>query len=273
MTADLHCHSHYSDGTPSPAEVVRLARARGLTAIALTDHDTFEGVGEALEAGLSQTVRVIPASEVTAQFKDQELHILAYFPEKAAWKTGPLQEKLAVARQIRLDRARKMVARLNKLGVTIELDDVLKISGKGSVGRPHIARALLARGQVQSYDEAFIRFLNRGSSAWVDKPRLASEEAIQLIHASGGLAVLAHPGLLRDGQIPAVLENQGIDGVEVYHTKHDARLSKRFLEWTRKRGLLATAGSDCHGQPRQNPLLGSVRLDGVLLENFLSRLG
>jgi predicted metal-dependent phosphoesterase TrpH len=273
MTADLHSHTHYSDGTLSPGEMVELAKARSLAIIAITDHDTMDGVGEGLDAGKQLGVRVIPGVELTAQFHSDELHILGYFPDDGRWREPALQEKLAAFKQVRHERIQKMVARLQAAGVAIDFESVRKLAGKGAMGRPHVARALLEAGQIRSFDEAFNRFLTRGKPAWVDKPRITSEEAVSLIHAAGGLAVLAHPGLMRSNAIPQDLVSQGLDGIEVYHTKHDARLVGRYLEWTVKNSLLATGGSDCHGNAVHEPILGNVRLDGALLEEFLRRLG
>jgi predicted metal-dependent phosphoesterase TrpH len=226
-----------------------------------------------LAAGKKQGVRVIPGVELTAHFHSDELHILGYFPDNGRWNDRAMQEKLAGFKQVRLERVRKMVGRLQAAGVAIEFEAVQKLAGKGALGRPHVARALLEAGQIRSFDEAFSRFLTRGKPAWVDKARITSEEAIALIHSVGGLAVLAHPGLMRSDSIPHDLIASGLDGVEAYHTKHDARLVRRFLEWSAKHQLLATGGSDCHGNAVHEPILGSVRLEGDLLENFLRRLG
>lgn len=273
MTADLHSHTHYSDGTLSPEAVVRLARERGLQVLGITDHDTMEGIAEALDAGKKLGVRVVPGVEITSHFHAQEMHILGYFADDGRWQQSEFQKLLRASTDIRLDRCRKMVKRLCDLGFPLELEDVLKLGTKGSLGRPHIARALLAAGHIKSFDEAFARFLTRGKPAWVDKTRVSSEEAIRLIHEARGLAVLAHPGLLKGERIPSELLDQGLDGIEVFHTKHDTRLSNRFLQWAGEHRLLATGGSDCHGNSNHEPILGRVRLDGRLLENFLRRLG
>ena len=272
MTADLHSHTHYSDGTTSPDEVVRLARERGVTVLAVTDHDTMEGVPEALEAGRKLGVRIIPGVEMTAHFHEQEMHILGYFADDGRWQESGFQKRLGEFEGIRLTRCKKMVARLRELGLKIDFADVEKLGSRGSLGRPHVARALLAAGQIKTFDEAFARFLSRGKPAWVDKARITSEEAIGLIHGARGLAVLAHPGLLKNERIPAELLDEGLDGIEVYHTKHNARLSSRYLQWAEDHGVLSTGGSDCHGDGGQEPILGNIRIEGVLLEKFLRRL-
>jgi 3',5'-nucleoside bisphosphate phosphatase len=272
MTADLHSHTHYSDGTMSPKDLVELASVRGVQVLSVTDHDTMEGIPEALEAGRSYGVRIIPGVEITAHFHDQEMHILAYFADDGRWREGEFQKLLRLSKNVRFERCKKMVVRLRELGMKIDFDDVLKLGSRGSLGRPHVARALLAAGQIRSFDEAFSRFLSRGKPAWVDKVRVASEEAIRLIHGARGLAILAHPGLLKGERIPAELLDQGLDGIEAYHTKHDSRLSGRYLQWAEENKILCTGGSDCHGNSVHEPILGNVRIEGTLLENFLGSL-
>ena len=273
MTADLHSHTHYSDGILSPEEVVRLARERGVPILSITDHDTMEGIPAAIEAGRKLGIRVIPGVELTAHFHEQEVHILGYFADDGRWKEGEFQKLLRSSKKVRLERCKKMVIRLQEAGLKIGFEDVMKLGAKGSLGRPHVARALLAAGQIQTFDEAFIRFLSRGKPAWVDKARVASEEAIRLIHGARGLAILAHPGLLKGERIPAELLDQGLDGIEVYHTRHDSRLSSRYLRWAGEHHILSTGGSDCHGNAGDDATLGNTRIEGPLLENFLRRLG
>ena len=273
MTADLHSHTHYSDGTLSPEEVVRLARARGVQILAITDHDTTEGIPEALEAGKKLGVRVIPGVEMTAHFHEQEMHILGYFADDGRWREGEFQKMLWNSKNIRLERCKKMIVRLQELGLKIGFEDVMRLGGRGSLGRPHVARALLAARQIKTFDEAFSRFLSHGRPAWVDKARIASEEAIRLIHGARGLAILAHPGLLKSERIPAELLDQGLDGIEVYHTKHNSRLSNRYLKWAEEHSILSTGGSDCHGNGHHEPILGNIGIEGPLLEKFLRRLG
>jgi predicted metal-dependent phosphoesterase TrpH len=233
----------------------------------------MDGIAEGLEAGRECGVRVIPGVELTAQFHGEELHILGYFPETGRWREPAMQDKFSEFKRIRKDRVRKMVEKLKGMDLPVDFEDVARLAGKGSLGRPHVARALLEAGVINTFDEAFSRFLTRGKPAWVDKPRISSEEAVGLIHSAGGVAVLAHPGLMRTDSIPMELLRHGLDGVEVYHTKHDSRLTRRYLEWTAKHSLLATGGSDCHGNAVHEPILGSVRLEGNLLEIFLRRLG
>ncbi|MBV9464109.1 MAG: PHP domain-containing protein [Verrucomicrobiae bacterium] len=269
MTADLHSHTHYSDGTLSPADVLELARHREISILAITDHDTMEGIPEAQAAARERGVDLIPALELTSVFRDQELHLLGYFHQEG-WKEPFFQDALRKFRAVRHERAEKMVRRLREQGLSLDFDQVLAVSGKGAIGRPHIARALLAAGQIRSFDEAFSRYLNRGKAAWVEKYRLPAAEAIDLIHRAGGLAVLAHPGLLRNEAIPADLVELGLDGVEAFHTKHGAAQSERFLKWARGHNLLCTGGSDCHGQA--TPLLGNTRLEGPCLDQFLEKL-
>ena len=291
MKADLHLHSCYSDGTDPPAEVVRRADQLHLDAIALTDHDTLDGTAEALVEGRHQGLRVIPAAEITARFRQHELHVLAYFhPESGpaeGWRSPALVEQLQRHSRIRIQRITRIVERLKELGIPITLEQVqlaaatLAHTGskkdgnhdEGTLGRPHVAAALVAAGHVTSIDQAFNRYLKRGRPAWVDKERSEVREVLALIRQTGGLSSLAHPGLLPDQNIPAQLLSEGFDGIEVFHSRHSVAQSNRFHRMAEERGLLVTGGSDCHGQLKGEPLMGRAFLEGGDLDRFLARLG
>jgi len=255
--ADLHLHSHYSDGTFTPEEIVSRAKKQGLGAIALTDHDTVEGcemmTSECAKAGIEFVV----GTELTSEHKDNELHILAYFVDP---KNARLLREIAKFQIVRQERIRDMVARINALGVPLKAEDVFALANCKSPGRPHVARTLVRHGQCRTLDEAFERFLKKGRPAWVPKSKMSALDAIELIHQAGGLAVLAHPGLNRnDSSIPDLVA-AGLDGIECFHTKHPPTTSQHYLTIAAKHNLLITGGSDCHGMSKGKPLIGTVRL-------------
>jgi 3',5'-nucleoside bisphosphate phosphatase len=292
MKADLHLHTWYSDGTESPSETTRRAAELGFNVVAVTDHDTMAGVGEALESGRKLGIRVIPAVEITAQFRDQELHLLAYFSDEPdntggkGWQASEIHDQLQSYSRHRFERARRIVKRLQELGVEVTMEEILEQASShqdagsreggelegATLGRPHIAAALVARGHVNSVDEAFEHYLKRGRAAWVDKHRPEVSEVISLVHRHGGLTLLAHPGLLRNDRIPNQLREAGLDGVEVYHSRHTPSQSARFRAFAREHDLLVSGGSDCHGMLKGEPLMGKIEFEGEDLERFLGGL-
>jgi len=257
MVADLHLHTHYSDGTFSPAELVAHAKERNLDAIALTDHDTVEGCKETAEFCRKAELTFVPGTELTAEISETEIHILGYFLDTA---NEPLLAAMRQFQDARQQRIHEMVGRLNKLEIPLGTEEVFALANCRSPGRPHVARALVIGGHCQSHGEAFDRFLKKGKPAWAPKFKLSSEDAIALIHQARGLAVLAHPALNRvDGSIPTLV-GQGLDGLECFHSRHDARSAARYEAMARELGLLITGGSDCHGRNKGEPLIGTVRL-------------
>jgi len=240
---DLHMHSTASDGSRTPADVVAAAREARLAAIALTDHDTVAGVAAAQEAGARLGVRVVAGVELSAVEGDTETHLLglhlAHLDE--------MQERLEAIRVMRVTRAERIVQRLNELGVTITMDDVLEQAKGGAVGRPHVARAMMAHGWVGEFREAFDRYLGFGRPAFVGKERLPMAEAIDMIHRAGGLAVLAHPGESCRRERLESLVALGMDGVEVRHPSHSADEMRRLAALADLLGLLPSGGSDWHG--------------------------
>ncbi len=257
--ADLHLHTRYSDGTFTPHELVEHAARLGFAAIAVTDHDTLDGIPEALAAGHELGVEIIPGVEVTSRVGTQELHLLAYLFGDS-WRDASLRKVLDHAALVRRQRVEQFVSKLNELGVALTIKDVYACSDCGTVGRPHVARALVNRGHVSSVDEAFIRFLKRGKPAFVERYRMEAAETIGHIKRAGGLAVVAHPGLNNlDGRIHEMID-QGMDGIEVWHTRHSHAQVKHYLQMTESLGMCATGGSDCHGSARSGMLLGKIQL-------------
>lgn len=240
---DLHTHSTASDGTLPPDAVIEAAQRCGLAALALTDHDTIDGVEPARGAGERLGVRVIPGVELSAFQDDHEVHLLALHLSQL----DTLQRRLADLREKRHARAGKIVEKLNSLGIPLTLDEVLQQSNGGAVGRPHVARALIARGVVHDFRDAFTRYLGGGGTAFVAKEKLSIEDAIGIAHDAGGLAIWAHPGDggRRDRLEPLVAS--GLDGVEVRHPSHSAEDVKRLQALADFFGLLPSGGSDWHG--------------------------
>jgi predicted metal-dependent phosphoesterase TrpH len=255
--ADLHLHTHFSDGTYTPEELAAHARDKGLSAIALTDHDTVEGCPRAAAACERLSIEFISGTELTADYKGTELHILGYFLDL---QNAVLLEEIAKCQLTRQNRVREMVDRLNRRQIPLRAERVFAIANCRSPGRPHVARALVEDGFCATMDEAFERFLKRSRPAWVPKRRISAADAIGLIHQAGGLAVMAHPGLNRTDTVIAPVVEAGLDGIECFHTKHSTAASERYLEMADRYKLLVTGGSDCHGMSKGRPLIGTLKL-------------
>ena len=258
---DLHVHSNASDGTYAPAEVVRRAQEGGLKAIALTDHDTIDGLAEAVAAGERYGVEVIPGVEVSARFPGGSMHVLGL---DISYRNGHLGERLAVLQKARAARNPQIIAKLNDLGIKITLEQVAEISGRGQMGRPHIARALMESGYVRSIQEAFDIFLRNDGKAYVAKFRFPPEEAIAMIRDVQGVPVLAHPFTLGLGSAFALkhtleeLTALGLAGIEAIYAEHTPEQEALYLRLARELGLLITGGSDYHGENKPEITLGSM---------------
>jgi predicted metal-dependent phosphoesterase TrpH len=253
---DLHTHSTASDGSRTPADVVREAKRVGLAALALTDHDTLDGIAEAVAIGKELGVRVIRGIELSAVEGDSETHILGLHLSD----TCQLETELVGLRDMRRARAGRIVQRLNELGVRIELTAVLEQAAGGAVGRPHVARALIAEGWAVDFRDAFDRYLGNGRPAYVSKERLAVVDAIGLIHRAGGLAILAHPSHTGTRERIAAFVAQGIDGVEVRHPSHSAEDTARLGALVEHFSLVPSGGSDWHGAAEGPRILGMMRV-------------
>jgi len=240
---DLHAHSTASDGTLPPERVIEAAHRRGLVAIALTDHDTVDGLVAAKEAGERIGVRVVPGVELSAFEDDHEIHLLALH----VTQSDALQARLGELREMRQRRARQIVARLNALGVAITIEEVLEQSAGGAVGRPHVARALIARGAVTDFKDAFAQYLGAGGSAFVPKDRLSIADAVGIAHEAGAIAVWAHPGEAGRRERLEPLLAAGLDGVEVRHPSHSREDMLRLKALADFFGILPSGGSDWHG--------------------------
>lgn len=265
MFADLHLHTNFSDGTYTPEELVGHARRHGLSAMALTDHDTVEGCDRAAAAANEAGIEFIAATELTAELGDTELHLLGYFLDT---RNSRLLTEMSRFQEVRQNRIREMVARLNKLGVSLKADAVFAIANCRSPGRPHVGRALVQAGLCRSLDEAFELYLKKNRPAWVPKFKMSALEAMELIHQAGGLAIMAHPGLNRSDDIIPELVESGLDGIECFHTKHSPSTSEHYLRIADEYRLLVTGGSDCHGLSKGRPLIGTVKLPYEYVEQL-----
>ena len=268
MAADLHLHTHFSDGTYSPEELVEHAGRVGLRAIAVTDHDTVEGCDRAARACAASGLEFVAGTELTCELEGCEVHLLGYYLDTAHPR---LLQELAVFQRVRQERVCEMVAKLNELQVPIEAGAVFALANCRSPGRPHVARALVQQGLCGTLDEAFERFLKKHRPAWVPKFKMSARQAISLIHEARGLAVVAHPGLNKNDRIIPRLVEAAVDGIECWHTKHTRAMTERYVALAREYGLLITGGSDCHGLSKGKPLIGTVRLEWTHFEALKAR--
>ena len=253
---DLHSHSTASDGAATPTALVAAARQAGLAAVALTDHDTISGLREAAAAAAGSDLRVVPGVELSAVDATGETHLLGLHLAELA----PLEARLAELREMRRVRAERIVQRLNALGVPVTMNDVLAQAAGGAIGRPHVARALIAHGWAEDIRGAFDRYLGAGRPAFVAKDRLSLADAIEMVRRAGGIAVLAHPGSTATVERLKALIALGLDGVEVRHPSHDDAESRRILALTERLGLLPSGGSDWHGQSDGARALGAMQV-------------
>ena len=263
LFVDLHVHTHFSDGSYPPSEVVRYAQQVGLGTIAITDHDITDGIAAAITEGAKRGVEIIPGIELSAELQnnaDGEMHILGYFIN---WEDRYLQQKLKIFRQARRQRANLILEKLKKLNIHLDEKHLLSQNDIGVIGRLHFAKQLISEKYVNNVAEAFHRYLGFGQPAYVPKIRLNPVEAIKMILRCGGIPVLAHPyyGDYSNKSLIRSLKKSGLAGIEVWHSKHPYVVSQRFHQLAREMNLLETGGSDCHG-PIMNdePLMGKIKI-------------
>ena len=254
MPADLHIHSTASDGRLTPEEIVKQARAAGLSAIALTDHDTVDGIQAALQAAGSSGLEVITGIEFNTELDDAEIHILGYYLTLDSVLAGTL----TILRAARENRAKTIIARLDQLGIRIDFDRLQQVAGRATMGRPHIARVLHEAGYTASVGEAFERYLARGKPAYVPHQRLDPFMAIEAVLKAEGIPVLAHPGLAKKDELIPEFVARGLLGIEVYYPFHTPGDVARYEKICLEQGLVMTGGTDCHGPGLNYPPLGTV---------------
>jgi predicted metal-dependent phosphoesterase TrpH len=252
ISIDLHIHSTYSDGVLRPAEIVNLAKKQGLSAISITDHDTAGGTGEAIQRGLEKEIEVVSGIEISSWHGDTSMHILGY-----GFNHDDEQfiNRLKLLQEGRETRNVRIIENLNRLGIRIELEELLRYSEYGQTGRPHIARLLVDKGVTKTIDLAFKYYLRRGAAAYSERFRFSARDAITMIREAGGLAVLAHPASLDPSlrSIPPLLKGlckEGLAGLEVYYPSHSPKAVKALLKMSEDLELIITGGSDFHGPVR-----------------------
>ena len=243
---DLHLHSTVSDGKLSPADIVRKSAARGLTVIALADHDAVDGIAPALAAARAfPQLKVIPCVEISTDVPNGEVHVLGYFID---YTDHELKATLERMRHSRRERASGMVIKLDKLGIHIEWQRVQEIAGSGSIGRPHIARAMLEKGYIGSIKEAFTKYISRNGPAYVEREKMTPVEAMELLLRTNGLPVLAHPLTINDREaLVTELKAAGLVGIEAYYNDYTADEISKLVSLADRHGLITTGGSDYHG--------------------------
>jgi predicted metal-dependent phosphoesterase TrpH len=268
--ADLHLHSFYSDGAFSPEDIIRRASAAGLAVVSLTDHDHVGGLPEAMDAGRRMGVEVIPGLELSASLGEKDVHLLAYLFDPS---NQSLLDYLSFFRLERLKRAERMVKKLNQINVPLSLETVLERAGIGSVGRPHIAHALVDDGLTVSYQEAFIKYIGAGGPAFERKFQLTPREAIRLIADAGGLVFLAHPGKYLSEPELIELIKMGLDGIEVTHPSHSDSQRAYYRGIASEYFLLESGGSDFHGGKKgDDATFGTLRVPVRLVDEMKQRL-
>lgn len=241
---DLHTHTTKSDGIYTPKDLVYFLYSRGIKVLSITDHDSVEAIPEVEGECKQLGMQIIPGIELSAEYKDEEVHVLGYFVDI---NSRPLQEYLHKFRAARKERFLKMIEKLKELGIEIN-PDLNKFEEQKSIGRPHVARELLNHGYVSSVEEAFQKYIGDSGPAYVKKFKITVEEAIKIIHKSDGVAVLAHPGLLnRMEEIINLSIAKGIDGIEVYHPRIPLEIEEQLYEIAFKNNLMVTGGTDFHG--------------------------
>lgn len=273
--ADLHVHSTASDGSVAPEELPGMAAGVGLAAIALTDHDSVEGVEAAREAGQGAGILVVPGVELTAYIAstgadaEMEMHVAGLFVDPFC---PSLLERLEELRRVRVERVHRMVSRLRELGLAVSDERVLERAKGGSVGRAHLAQELVEEGHCATIGGAFERYLCEGGPVYVPKEEMTPRQAIDLIHAAAGCAVLCHPGLFGDLEkhLPALV-GHGLDAIEVHYPTHSAQQEKELLELAREHDLLVTGGSDFHGSAKPDIRMGQETVTFVELQQLHQR--
>ncbi|CAK8717579.1 Polymerase/histidinol phosphatase N-terminal domain-containing protein [Candidatus Electrothrix laxa] len=277
MCVELHTHSVYSDGTATPAELIQMAVDRKIQGFALTDHDTVEGVQEAIRHGRELGMPVVSGIEISASHRQYSLHILGYGIDL---NNQELLDWLARLQQGRRERNRNILEKLAGMGISITAQELEHVSGCGQAGRPHIARLLKEKGYVRNMQQAFSIYLGRNKPAWCSRYTSRASEAIAILHQAGGIAVLAHPGTIDRGmkELPMLFQElveRGLDGLEVFYPTHSRKIKKRLHILAEKYNLLCTGGSDYHGEHHGRQFAGEAGAicppDSIMVE-LLERL-
>ena len=270
LFADLHIHTHYSDSTSSPEEVVDEAVKNGLSCIAITDHDVTDGVVPTQEAARGHHLEVIAGIELSSEFEGKDIHMLGYFIDI---HQDSLVEKVELFLQERVRRMKQMIVNLQAVGIKdITFEEAAALTKSRAVGRAHLAMLLLQKGHVNSFKNAFEKYLAQGRPGYAPKFKQTPFEAIELIHQSGGLAVMAHPMLTQKDELIPPLVKGGLDGLEVYYPNCMPTVIEFYKKIAKKNGLLMTGGSDAHGKAKAHTYVGKEAIPYELVEKMKARL-
>ena len=272
--ADLHVHTHESDGTFSPEKVVEYSKAKGMHAIAITDHDCCSAITPAIIAAKGLDLEIIPGVELSAEVDEQDVHILGYFID---WQNEEFLKKLEHIVHVRRERAKEILKRLRRVNVRIAEKELFELSDTGCVGRLHIAQLLFKKGYVSSIGQAFKDYIGDQSPCYVKKFKMTPKEAASMIKDVGGIPVLAHPKTINTknkklADVVKAFVDDGMEGIEVYHIEHTAKDVKELEKLAAKLNLLMTGGSDCHGLGKKEILIGKVKIPYELVEKMKERL-
>jgi len=263
--ADLHLHTVFSDGTYTPQQLISESARVSLSAVAITDHDTVDGIPSAIEMAEKKNVEILAGIELTAEYEGIEIHILGYLID---YKARGLLEKLETLKKNRIERIYKMVDRLKGMGLTLSPQTIFDLSKEGTVGRLHVARAMVKERLVSSVPEAFQKYIGDKSPAYILGFRFSPAEAIELIKDAGGIPVLAHPYSLNNDEIILKFIDSGLMGLEVYYPEHSQAMINFYLDLAKKHNLLVTGGSDCHGNAKPGVKMGSIKIPYDLVERL-----
>jgi hypothetical protein len=266
---DLHTHTNHSDGYYSPIELIQKVKQAGLDIISITDHDNLSAIHEAASVGKDFGVEVIPGLEVSSDIGDREVHILGYFIDP---NNHELERYLKFFREERLKRAIRIVNKLKALGFSISIEDVLEQAKNSAIGRPHIAQAMLERGLISNYYEAFNKYIGNNCPAYEKKVHISPQSVVKIIGDAGGLSFIAHPGNMPESLIKELIE-EGVDGIEVIHPSHNAHQIKFYKGIVNEYFLLESGGSDFHGGKREDDHnLGKYYTTTPVLEAMRNRI-
>lgn len=267
MTIDLHLHSTASDGVLTPHELIEEAVSLKLKAIALTDHDSIEGVSVAIKEGMRRGIEVIPAVELSSGLNGQDIHFLGYFIDH---ENEEFCDWLLKLRDMRAERAEKMLKLLRQHNMVIPLEDLMNMAGDGSVGRAHLAQVMVQKGYIDSIEEAFEKYIGRDGSCYVEKYYFSPQEVISTLKDVGGIAVLAHPGLSNVDEFMLDFIGYGLQGLEVLHGEHTSEQSSQYLKFANANNLVPTGGSDFHGlkNSKRGRKLGTVEVPNEFLDRL-----
>ncbi len=275
MSADLHIHTTFSDGSYKPEEIVDMAKKNDFKTIAISDHDTLDGINPALEYASNKDIEVIPAIEFSTFEGKAEIHILGYFIDH---EDDYLRKKVKKIFDSRKIRAQKMVELLNKQNIDITYNEVKNMASDDYIGRPHIAKLMIKKGYINEMKDAFTdQYIGNGGKAYVEKYKLSPVEAIDLILNTGGVPVLAHPVFINHGepmdkQDIKKLKDTGLLGLEVYHSKHNEKTIEYYKNIAQELDLLITGGSDFHGENSQGVNLGDIRLSNEHIDKLKEKV-